>query len=191
MAAPDSPRTQIQVLTPSSPSTEKPLHPHTIFLAGPTDFPWRTDFLALLAPALSGDNASDSDSITVCDPFQPRWDSSWTTDYATDANFCAQTDWELACLESADTVVVYFDARVQAPVSMLELGLVARSRRAVVGCQRAFWKRGNVQAVCATLGVPLEEELEGLVARVVARVRGGGGGGGGEVVADSAVGAGS
>lgn len=76
-------------------------------------------------------------------------------------------------MDAATVVVVYFDERSKAPVSLLELGLVARSGRVVVGCQRQFWKRGNVQAVCARLGVPLEEDLKGLVKRVVERVQGG------------------
>lgn len=69
-------------------------------------------------------------------------------------------------MDSATVVVVYFDERSKAPVSLLELGLVARSGRVVVGCQPGFWKRGNVQAVCARLGVPLEEDMEGLVMRL-------------------------
>lgn len=73
-------------------------------------------------------------------------------------------------MDAATVVVVYFDERSKAPVSLLELGLVARSGRAVVGCQRGFWKRGNVQAVCQRLGVPLEEDMDGLVKRVVERI---------------------
>lgn len=161
--------TSFQILTPNSPSSAQPLpNHHTVFLAGPTAIPWREPFLALLA---ASDLLSATDSITIFDPMQPKWDSTWTNDYAADANFRAQTDWELARLATAHTVVVYFDANNPAPVSLLELGLVAQSGRAVVACQRGFWKRGNVEAVCARLGVPLEEELEGLVKRVVERVK--------------------
>lgn len=168
----------IQILTPNSPPASTPrAGAHTVFLAGPTNLPWRAAFLALLAPALP----PAGPPLAVYDPVQPRWDASWREDdyYAADdaaaSAFRAQTDWELARLAAAATVVVWLDARAAAPVSLLELGLVAASGRAVVGCQPGFWKRGNVQAVCARLGVPLEERLEGLVARVVARVSEGGG----------------
>lgn len=74
-------------------------------------------------------------------------------------------------MDSATLVVVYFDERSKAPVSLLELGLVARSGRVVVGCQPGFWKRGNVQAVCERLGVLFEEDLEGLARKVIERVQ--------------------
>lgn len=164
---------QIQVITPNSPS-QNPLHATTIFLAGPTDVPWRADFLARLRQHLSEKippNASDTTAatprgLTIYDPFQPDWDATWREDYAGDPRFRAQVDWELDRQDAAAAVAVFFDARSRAPVSLLELGLCARSGRALVACQHAFWKRGNVQAVCERYGVPLEDTLEGLVARV-------------------------
>lgn len=168
MPPPESLPAQIQILTPNSPHGEGPAHPTTIFLAGPIEVPWRDAFLRLLAAA----DLPQSLPVTSYDPVQPKWDSSWREDYATDANFRAQTDWEMERLDAATVVVVYFDERCKAPVSLLELGLAARSGRAVVGCPRGFWKRGNVQAVCARFSVPLEEDMEGLVAKVVKRVRG-------------------
>lgn len=159
---------QLQILTPNSPPEEQPIHPTSIFLAGPTEIPWRDVFLSLLTSTA----ATLPNGLTVYNPFQPNWDSTWREDYATDPKFRAQTDWEMERMDSATVVVVYFDERSKAPVSLLELGLVARSGRAVVGCQQGFWKRGNVQAVCERLGVPLVEDMDGLVKMVVERVRG-------------------
>lgn len=166
MATPESLPSHFQILTPNSPPEEKPAHLTTIFLAGPTEVTWREPFLSFLASA-----ANSLDGLTIYDPFQPRWDSSWREDYATDANFRAQTDWEMDRMNSATVVVVYFAERSMAPVSLLELGLVARSGRAVVGCERGFWKRGNVQAVCKRLDVPLAGTMEELVTKVVERLR--------------------
>lgn len=80
-----------------------------------------------------------------------------------DPKFKAQTEWELRHLESATFVVVWFDKEPKAPVSLMELGLRAGSGKAlVVGCQEGFWKRGNVQAVCARFDLSLEDTLDGL-----------------------------
>lgn len=177
--------TTIQVITPNS-ASQDPLYANTLFLAGPTEVPWRDEFLALLEKhlllLLNDDNSPRIQGLTIYDPFQPDWDATWREDYVADPRFRAQVDWELDRQDAAAAVAVFFDARTRAPVSLLELGLCARRRtgRALVGCQPGFWKRGNVQAVCERYGLPLEDSLEGLVARVVTtvleegQVRGGG-----------------
>lgn len=166
MAPPPEPSPQVQVITPNTPSQE-PLHAATIFLAGPTEVPWRENFIAILQKHhddLPG-------AVTIYNPFQERWDSTWKEDYELDERFRAQTDWELGRMESSALIVVFFDQRSKAPVSLLELGLFARSGRVVVACEAGFWKRGNVQAVCSRLGVPLEETLDGLVNSVVSTLK--------------------
>ncbi|KAF3767507.1 hypothetical protein M406DRAFT_252710 [Cryphonectria parasitica EP155] len=161
---PSSPK--IQIITPNTPS-QTPLHPTTIFLAGPTEFPWRQDFLAHLKSRLLDHDDLPPDPITIYNPFQEKWDKTWKEDYHHDDRFRAQTDWEMDRIDSSSHVVVFFVAESKAPVSLLELGLCVRSGRAVVGCEGGFWKRGNVQAACQRLDVPLEDTLEGLVGRVV------------------------
>lgn len=162
---------QIQIITPNSPA-QSPLHPTTIFLAGPTEVSWREDFIALLEQHLQDAPISPTLSgITMYDPFQPDWDGTWKEDYALDPRFKAQTDWELDRQESADLVVVFFDERSKAPVSLLEFGLCARSGRAVAGCQKGFWRRGHVQGVCQRYGVPLADDLEALVVKVATALK--------------------
>lgn len=162
----------LQRITPDTPS-QAPLHATTLFLAGPTDVPWREEFTPLLEKVLRDNPVTRAISgITIFDPFQPAWDSTWKEDYDADPRFRAQTDWELDHQEAATLVVVYFDERAKCPVTLVEFGLCARSGRAVVGCQAGFWKRGSVQAVCARLGVPLEDTLEGLAKRVVTVLKG-------------------
>lgn len=78
--------------------------------------------------------------------FNPRrddWDSSWgqTKD---DVNFTTQVTWELKALEAADYIVMYFDPETQSPISLLEMGLHARSGKLIVICPNGFWKKGNV-----------------------------------------------
>lgn len=121
--------------------------------------------------------------MTIIDPTQPLWDSTWVQDYsnADDPRFRTQLDWELDHQISADLIVAYFVAGEQAPVSLLELGMALgqslgqgggegtrRNKRVLVGCEEGYCKRGNVQAVCAKYGVSLTENLDDLVKVVIA-----------------------
>ncbi|KAH8752051.1 hypothetical protein F5883DRAFT_527723 [Diaporthe sp. PMI_573] len=146
----------VQVITPND-ADQLPRYPtRSIFLAGPTEIPWRPGFIFALRQRLT------TTSTTIFDPFQPRWDSTWKEDVDRDPRFAAQVDWELTAQDKATAVAVFFHADSKAPVSLLELGLCARSGKAVVGCEPGYWKRGNVQAVCRRYGVPLADSLDGL-----------------------------
>lgn len=145
-----------QVITPNDPDQQPRYPTRSIFLAGPTEIPWREGFVAALKQRLT------TTTITIFDPFQPRWDSTWKEDVDGDPRFAAQVDWELTHQDKATTVAVFFHADSKAPVSLLELGLCARSGKAVVGCEPGYWKRGNVQAACRRYGVPLADSLGGL-----------------------------
>jgi hypothetical protein len=137
---------------------------HSIFLAGSTartDEPdWRETLKAALAHL----------PVTIIDPVRTDWDSSWREDISFPP-FREQTEWELDLQDQADIVVFFFHPRTPAPVSMLELGLCARSGRAVVGCPPGYWKKGNVDTVATRLGLKLVEDKEDLVEAVRERLR--------------------
>lgn len=154
-----------QVITPNDPDQQPRYPTRSIFLAGPTDFNWREGFVTALKQHLTALN------ITIFDPFQPKWDSTWKEDLDADPRFAAQVDWELAHQDKATTVAVFFHADSQAPVSLLELGLCARSGKAVVGCEPGYWKRGNVLAVCRRYEVPLADSLDGLAHLAAQKLR--------------------
>lgn len=155
-----------QVITPND-QEQQPHYPtRSIFLAGPTEIPWRAGFIAALRQRLTATSA------TIFDPFQPNWDSTWREDVDEDPRFAAQVGWELAAQDRATALAVFFHADSKAPVSLLELGLCARSGKAVVGCEPGYWKRGNVQAVCRRYGVPLADSLDGLADLAAEKLRG-------------------
>ena len=64
-------------------------------------------------------------------------------------------EWELDGLERADVIAMWFAPDTRAPITLLELGLHARRKKVVVGCPDGFWRRGNVEIVCARFGIPL------------------------------------
>jgi hypothetical protein len=61
---------------------------------------------------------------------------------------------------------MYFDPRGKAPITLLELGLYARSGKLIVCCPEGFWRRGNVQIVTQRYGVEMVPTLENLIERV-------------------------
>lgn len=63
------------------------------------------------------------------------------------------------------------NAEAKAPVSLLELGLGARSGKMVVVCPKGFWKRGNMQIVCQRFGIELLEKEEDLVKAVKEKLK--------------------
>jgi hypothetical protein len=64
--------------------------------------------------------------------------------------------------EIADIVVVYFHPATKAPISLLELGLSAKTGKAIVFCPEGYWKRGNVQIVCKRFDIESAEDPNGL-----------------------------
>jgi hypothetical protein len=91
---------------------------------------------------------------SILNPRRDDWDATWGTGLD-DPRFAQQVQWELGGLELADLILCWLPATSQAPISLLELGLHARRGTLLVGCQPAFYRYGNVAAVCQRYGIPL------------------------------------
>lgn len=100
--------------------------------------------------------------VCVLNPRRDDWDSGWKQEI-TNMPFYEQVTWELNGLENADLIVCYFSPETQSPVTMLELGLFARSGKLVVCCPDGFWRKGNIDIVCEKYGIPLVESVNDLV----------------------------
>jgi hypothetical protein len=112
----------------------------TVFLSGSIDTPpatWQHTVTALLSHL----------PVTILNPHREDWDSTWRED-ASFAPWAEQVKWELDGMEAADVMAVYFGPKTLAPITLMELGLWARSGKCVVGCSEAYPKKGNVKAVC-------------------------------------------
>jgi hypothetical protein len=146
----------IQVKAPR-PFADLP-HPW-VFLAGSIEADraarWQHDVVVLLA-GLPG---------TILNPRRDDWDASWRQE-RDDPQFREQVEWELHAQEHADTILMYFAPETRSPVTLLELGLFARSGKLFVCCPPGFWRKGNVDVVCERYAVPTAQTLEGLVQKV-------------------------
>lgn len=147
-----------EIIKPPTPIQTRPGVP-SIFLAGSIEMgcaeDWQTHFIDAFA-------ATD---VTIFNPRRDEWDSSWEQSINNPV-FREQVEWELAGLEAASVIAMYFDPRTRAPVTLLELGLNAASGRLVVGCPDGFWRKGNVEIVCHRYDIPLLASLDDLAATV-------------------------
>ena len=55
-------------------------------------------------------------------------------------------------------------------ITLLELGLFARSGKLIVCCPDGFWRKGNVEVVCARYNVLLLDSLPALIDEVRRRL---------------------
>jgi hypothetical protein len=94
---------------------------------------------------------------TVLNPRRDEWDSTWTQSI-NNPKFKEQVLWELNGLELADKIFLYFDPSTKSPISLLELGLYARTGKLLVCCPKGFWRRGNVEVVCEKYNAKLVDE---------------------------------
>ncbi|UPX15941.1 uncharacterized protein EKO05_0006371 [Ascochyta rabiei] len=107
--------------------------------------------------------------VTVINPRCDAWDSTWVED-ASDLRFKEQVEWEMDYAKLADVIAFYFKPGTLTPITLLELGMYAGTGKAVVCCPKGFYKRGNVQIVCARYGIELLETLEELESAIRKRM---------------------
>jgi hypothetical protein len=96
--------------------------------------------------------------IVLLNPRRDEWSAHWVQSI-TNPPFREQVEWERDGLEQATTIAMYIAPNTKAPVTRLKMGLHAQSGKLLVCCSEEFWRRGNVEVVCARYGVPLRETL--------------------------------
>jgi len=129
-----------------------------IFLAGSIELGKAEQWQERIVSAMS-----DVSNLVILNPRRDDWDGSWEQ-RADNPQFFEQVSWELDMLDAADIVVMYLAPDTKSPISLLELGLYARSGKLKVCCPTGFWRRGNVEMVCNRYQIPLFENLDALIA---------------------------
>jgi hypothetical protein len=135
----------------------------SVFLAGSIEMGLAELWQAAVEGALA-----DLD-VVVLNPRRDEWDAGWEQSIR-NQQFREQVEWELEAQERAGLIAMHFAPATKAPVTLLELGLAARSGKLVVSCPDGFWRKGNVEVVCARYSVPLVADLPALVAMVRRRL---------------------
>lgn len=136
----------------------------TIFLAGSIEMGKARDWQAEIIRKLNGYDCA------VLNPRRSDWDSSWVQS-STNPNFTTQVAWEMNGLEYADLAVFYFEPGTMSPISLMELGWMSgMGKKCVVCCPEGFWRKGNVDLLCARNNHRQVASLEDLVNEAVANV---------------------
>lgn len=132
---------------------------YTVFLAGSIEMgkaeDWQTRLTGLLADS----------PVTILNPRRDDWDDTWEQKI-THPLFREQVEWELRAMEDADIIAMYFSPGTFAPITLLEFGLHARQGKLIVCCPAGFYRKGNVDIVCHSYGIPQVKSIEDLAARI-------------------------
>ena len=111
----------------------------------------------------------ESEEVILLNPRRRNWDNSWKQEIQ-DKDFFQQVCWELEMLEKANIIAMYFDPETKSPVSLLELGLFARSGKLHLCCPAGYWRKGNVDIVSNKFGIPSYDTLSQLIEAVRAEL---------------------
>ena len=104
----------------------------------------------------------EDEPIIFMNPRRTDWDSSWVQSID-NPQFKEQVTWELKSLEQADYIVMFIDTLTLSPITLMEIGLHARSGKMIVCCADGFWRKGNVDVVGSFYGYPVVTSLDEVV----------------------------
>lgn len=149
-------------LRPPAPLPE-PSNEPSIFLAGSIEQGVAQDWQTIFVEALT------TLDVLIFNPRRERWDASWVQSID-NPQFRAQVEWELQALEQASVIALYLDPATRSPISMLELGLFAHTNKLIVCCPDGFWRKGNIDIVCARYHIEQATTLDDLILRAQRRL---------------------
>ena len=135
-----------------------------IFLAGSIDSGMAEDWQSPVV-----DRLRDLDVVV----FNPRR-ATWTPGTSLESEpeeLRRQISWELDAIERSDLMAFYFAPGTKSPISLLELGLIARRKQAIVCCPHGFWRKTNVDVTCQRFEIQQVSSLEDLVNEIKEKVR--------------------
>ena len=147
---------KIQIITPESDynGDVNKLNAKSVFLAGTID---------------NGKSLNWQDKVIIelinlgieCEIFNPRrehWNPNQTKE-----DMEKQIKWEQDHLDSADVIAMVLLDDSKSPISLLELGLYAKSKKIVVFCTPNFYRFDNVRMTCKKYNIELVQDLNPLI----------------------------
>ncbi len=94
----------------------------------------------------------------ILNPRRDHWNKLWASSIK-NKKFEQQVKWELNAQEKADKILMVFDPKTLSPISLLELGLFAKSGKMIVVCPKHFWRKSNIDIVCRKYKIPIFENI--------------------------------
>ncbi|MBP6386797.1 MAG: nucleoside 2-deoxyribosyltransferase domain-containing protein [Pseudarcicella sp.] len=127
----------------------------TIFLAGSIEMDKAINWQEKCEKELT-------DKFILFNPRRENWDKSWKQ-IKENTQFYEQVNWELDALEKADIIIMFFANETISPISLLEFGLYAKSKKMMVVVENEFWRKGNIDIVCEKYRIEQYNSLEKLI----------------------------
>lgn len=99
---------------------------------------------------------ADKDVILIYNPRREKYpeDNSYELEY--------QIQWELDSLELCDSIYMNILPDSKSPITLMELGLYARSGKLKVVCPKEFYRYENVKQVCKKYHIPFKNSHDDL-----------------------------
>lgn len=120
-----------------------------VFLAGTIDMGNSTDWQKEMYHVFS----SLDGRYLLFNPRQENWDAD------REGEMDYQVRWELEHLEEADIIIMNILRNSRSPISLLEMGLHAHSRKMYVICEPEFYRYDNVRITCDFYDIPLYSSM--------------------------------
>lgn len=129
-----------------------------VFLAGTIDMGNSEDWQKKVVDFL---DKSDK-KFYVFNPRRDEFDSKSEQKFS-DPVFYQQVNWELTCLDNADIILMCLLSTSKSPISLLELGLYAKSRKLLLYCEEEFYRKANLEVVCTKYNIPMYTSMKELL----------------------------
>lgn len=104
--------------------------------------------------------------LNILNPRREKWDPTLKQSID-NVTFRQQVEWELDAMDQADAIIMYFDPSGKAPITLLELGLHAKSGKLFICCQDGYWRKGNVEIIANRYEISMYENLDECVRAVL------------------------
>ena len=140
------------IITPETENQES--KNKSVFLAGTID---------------NGESLNWQDNVIIelinlgvsCEVFNPRREH-WNPNPSKE-EMEKQIKWEQEHLDKSDIIAMVLLDESKSPISLLELGLYARSNKLVVFCTDKFYRFDNVRLTCEKYHIELVQDLHPLI----------------------------
>lgn len=143
------------IIKPPKPFKNESFLDPLIFLAGSIEMGTAIDWQDEISKKI------DRPDRIILNPRREDWDDTWKQDIS-DPKFREQVEWELKGIEDASLTVFFFHPKTKSPISLLELGLAAPLGACIVCCPTGFWRKGNVDIICAKYKLKTVDKYEDL-----------------------------
>lgn len=145
------------IITPEKTYNKEPnrLNSKSVFLAGTID---------------NGDSLNWQDKVIIelinlgvknLEIYNPRREH-WNNNHSKE-EMEKQIKWEQDHLDNADVIAMVLLDDSKSPISLLELGLYARTNKVIVFCTSKFYRWDNIKLTCKKYNIDLIQDLNPLI----------------------------